>query len=57
MTEEQLAKRLAERRVCEAEHQVLMVPHNGFGWTGSRCSRCGFMYFGKWEPGFGAHGQ
>lgn len=57
MTEEQLAERLAERAVCETEHVALRVPHNGFGWTGSRCSRCGFMFFGAWEPGFDAHGQ
>lgn len=52
MTEEQLAQRLAERKVCEAEHGALMVPHNGFGWTGTRCSQCGFMFFGEWERDF-----
>ena len=57
MTEEQLQERLAERRICEAEHQALLVPHNGFGWTGSRCSQCGFMFFGEFEPGFIAAGQ
>jgi hypothetical protein len=49
MTEEQLAARLAERRCCETEHNALRVPHNGFGWTGTRCSRCGFMFFGEWD--------
>lgn len=52
MTEEQLTQRLAERRICEAEHEALRVPHNGFGWTGSRCSQCGFMFFEIWERGF-----
>ena len=52
MTEEELAQRLAERRICEAQHGSLMVPHNGFGWVGARCSRCGFMYFGEWQSGF-----
>lgn len=41
--------RLAERAVCEAEHMDLLVPDNGFGWTGTRCSKCGFMFFVKWE--------
>lgn len=50
MTDEQLAERLAERRICEAEHDALRVPHNGFGWIGTRCSQCGFMFFGEWEP-------
>jgi len=57
MTEEQLQERLAERRICEAEHGALRVPHNGFGWTGTRCSKCGFMFFGEWEPGFPTPGQ
>lgn len=50
MNEDQIKERLAERAVCEAEHQSLRVPHNGFGWTGSRCSQCGFAFFEKWEP-------
>lgn len=50
MTNEELNQRLAERRTCEAEHGALMVPHSGFGWTGSRCSQCGFSFFEKWEP-------
>jgi len=49
MTNEQLKERLAERAVCEAEHRDKRVPHNGFGWTGSRCPQCGFMFFGEWE--------
>jgi hypothetical protein len=57
MNAEQFKERLAERAVCEAEHQGLRVAHNGFGWTGSRCSKCGFMFFGEWEPGFGDDGQ
>lgn len=57
VTEKQLEERLAERRLCEAEHKTLRVPHNGFGWTGSRCSQCGFMFFGELEPGFLAPGQ
>jgi hypothetical protein len=52
MTEQELAQRLEERRTCEAEHETLRVPHNGFGWIGSRCPKCGFMFFGEWEPGF-----
>lgn len=48
MTDEQLAQRLDERRICEAEHDTLRVPHNGFGWTGSRCSQCGFTFFEEW---------
>jgi hypothetical protein len=50
MTDEQLQQRLDERRVCEAEHEALKVPHKGFGWIGSRCSQCGFMFFEEWEP-------
>lgn len=50
MTHEELEQRLAERRVCEAEHWSLMVPHIGFGWTGKRCSKCGFAFFEDWEP-------
>lgn len=59
MTEQELAERLAERDVCEAKHQNRMVPHNGFGWIGTRCQQCGFMFFGEWEPGWwhGADGQ
>lgn len=49
--------RLKERAICEAEHQDRMVPHNGFGWTGTRCSQCGFMFFGGFEPGFLGAGQ
>lgn len=57
MEDEQIKERLAERAVCEAKHQGLRVPHNRFGWTGSRCSQCGFMFFGEWEPGFDTLGQ
>lgn len=49
--------RLKERAVCEAQHFDLRVPHNGFGWTGTRCSKCGFMFFGEFEPGFLDAGQ
>jgi hypothetical protein len=49
MEASQLKQRLEERRVCESEHLELCVPHNGFGWTGWRCVRCGFMFFGRWE--------
>jgi hypothetical protein len=41
--------RLAERAVCEAEHAAHMVPDSGLGWTGTRCSLCGFRFFGEWE--------
>lgn len=57
MTDEELNQRLDERLKCEAEHGALMVPHNGFGWTGTRCSQCGFMFFGQWEPHFLDPGQ
>lgn len=50
MTDEQLAQRLAERQICEAQHQAFRVPHTGFGWTGTRCPLCGFMFFGQWNP-------
>lgn len=50
MTDEMVAQRLAERRICEEQHQHLRVRHTGFGWTGTRCSRCGFMFFGQWNP-------
>src|SRR6185312_14127377 len=49
MNSEELAQRLAKRRICEAAHRSLRVPHNGFGWTGFRCSKCGFAFFEKWE--------
>ncbi len=49
MNEDELQKRLAERTVCEREHTE-RVPHNGFGWIGTRCPKCGFMFFGEWEP-------
>jgi hypothetical protein len=50
MTAAELAERLAKRADCEAQHRTARVPHNGFGWTGSRCPQCGFMFFGQWEP-------
>lgn len=44
-------RRLAEREQCERDHPVSeRVPHNGFGWTGTMCPKCGFMFFGEWEP-------
>ena len=52
MNEQQLKERLEERAICQAEHAHLRVPHNGFGWTGTRCSRCGFMFFGQFDPEF-----
>jgi hypothetical protein len=52
MNAELIKQRLEERAICEAEHADLRVPHNGFGWIGTRCSQCGFMFFGAWEPGF-----
>jgi hypothetical protein len=42
--------RLAERSQCEAAHPLSeRIPHNGLGWTGTRCPKCGFMFFGEWE--------
>lgn len=57
MDEQQLAERLSERAVCEAEHADLRLPHNGFMWTGTRCSRCGFAFFGEWDYGPSGAGQ
>lgn len=35
---------------CKLAHSWrLWVPTNGLGWTGSRCRRCGYSYFGKWD--------
>lgn len=50
MTDEELAQRLRERTTCAIEHQNLMVPDNGFGWKGRHCPKCGFRFFGEWEP-------
>lgn len=45
-----IQQRLAERAQCEATHPITeRVPHNGFGWIGTRCQKCGFMFFGEWE--------
>lgn len=53
MDDEQLRQSLAERAQCERDHPVSeRVPHNGFGWIGTRCPKCGFMFFGEWEKGF-----
>jgi hypothetical protein len=57
MTEEKIQQRLAERRICETDHQALRVPHSGFGWVGSRCTQCGFLFFEDFEPGFIDLGQ
>lgn len=40
-----LAQRLAERAVCEAQHRPLMKPDVGLGWTGVWCPQCGFRFF------------
>lgn len=50
MTEDELAQRLDQRAVCEAQHRDLMVPDNGLGWTGVRCPQCGFRFRLGWEP-------
>jgi hypothetical protein len=34
---------------CERSHQDKMVPTNGLGWTGVRCTVCGFSFFKAWE--------
>jgi hypothetical protein len=52
MDQQLVDERLKERAVCEAQHLELRVPHNGFGWIGTRCPQCGFMFFGEWEPEF-----
>lgn len=49
MDAEQLRQRLNERAQCERDHVNERVPHNGLGWTGTRCPKCGFMFFGEWE--------
>jgi hypothetical protein len=49
MDADQLRERLRERAVCEKEHVERRVPHNGFGWVGTCCPDCGFMFFGEWE--------
>lgn len=48
--EQWLKQRLAERAQCAANHDISeRIPHNGLGWIGTRCPKCGFMFFGEWE--------
>lgn len=49
MTPEEERERLRERMQCGINHADIHVPTNGFGWTGTRCHRCGFSFFGVWE--------
>jgi hypothetical protein len=46
--EAELVRQLIERAICGRDHTE-RVPHNGFGWIGTRCSKCGFIFFGEWE--------
>lgn len=37
------------RTWCRLIHWRHRVPHNGFGWTGFACGKCGWMFFGEWD--------
>jgi hypothetical protein len=39
------------RAWCRLVHWRYRLPHNGFGWTGHRCGKCGWMFFGEWDEG------
>jgi hypothetical protein len=40
------------RAWCAAFHWREQVRHNGFGWHGWRCRRCGWMFFADWDEDF-----